>query len=359
MRNHNPVIFYEHYYEILETIDVSLATEQFLHDMLPKGIEYEYEEGGPSTLSGLFDPYDPQPYETMAKRIYIESITPSRSYFLFMTALKRGIKSLDFAAIEAYEISQVFALRRQDQKLETAEDLSSITKFTNSYERFVHLVSNIDFLSNYSECVYEIVHSTNDLRIYKSHYITHLKAYLREEQDIETLYDLTNLMNYHTILIDCESEYSNTFSSEILSQVDYTVGFYIIESELFTYSLSFCGRVNDIVNVLDDYIKNKNMNEVKDEIWKWRKLVLLSDKFNLYRVTKSKEITFKQLDELLRMENGPEKFEKVDEIISLIISDVTGSITLMLGKIIGNNTLMGAVDDALEIQQMIEGERRA
>ena len=356
LRDYDPILYYENYYDMLELIDISLISDQFLNEILPKGDELESEQQ--NTLTGINDPYDPKPYQVISRRMYEESITPSKAYFLFLTGLKKGIKSLDFATIEAYEISKIFATKRHENMLETINDLADVTKFSNSDERFTYLMQDMTFLPDYATCVFEILSICEDTRLYNNHYIPRLRAYLNEDHDLEALKDLTNMMFEQALFIDNSDSFENMFSQELMSTIDLHTGFSLIESELYTYSIRFWNRVSSVVDILQDYINIKGLNDIKDKIWKWKKLVQIADKFIKYNAIKQKEFTFRQIDDLIVMPSWEEKFEKVDEIISLIVHDTTGSLKLKLGKIMGNDTLMKSVDDALEIQNMLEGEDR-
>ena len=356
LRDYDPILYYENYYDMLELIDISLINDQFLNEILPKGNEVDNRMQ--NTLTGINDPFDPKPYDIISRRMYEESITPSKAYFLFLTGLKKGIKSLDFATVEAYEISKIFATKHHENMLETMNDLADVTKFLNSDERFNYLMQDMRFLSDYATCVFEIVSICEDTRLYNNHYIQRLRAYLNEDHDLEALQNLANMMFEQALFIDNAENFENMFSQELLSTIDLNTGFRLVEFELYTYNIRFWSRVNTVVDILQDYISIKGLNDIKDQIWKWKKLVKIAEKFIKYSTIKKKEFTFKQIDGLVTMPSVKEKFEKVDEIISLIVHDTTGSLKLKLGKIMGNDTLMKSVDDALEIQNMLEGEDR-
>lgn len=90
--------------------------------------------------------YDPLPYQIIAKRIFIEEIRPNKAYFLLLLGIKRGISSLDFDAIAAFEISEIFELNKRDKIISTTSDIKKLIEFDTSFQRFSYLMENDNFL---------------------------------------------------------------------------------------------------------------------------------------------------------------------------------------------------------------------
>lgn len=186
----------------------------------------------------------------------------------------------------------------------------------------------------------EIVSLANSERVYKNHYLTHLSAYLDEYHDLDSLKSIADKM-WTSILF--------------INPID---GWDMITNEMFKHSVKHWSKINDISACLDDFININDVKERKDERRKWNKLCEIADMLLLYRVTKTKDYLFRNLDELILLPQWDEKTNKVDEIIQMIISEVTSSITLKIGSIIGNDTLIMSIHDCLRLQNMIEGSER-
>ena len=133
----------------------------------------------------------------------------------------------------------------------------------------------------------------------------------------------------------------------------------MIINEMFKHSVRFWGKISDISLALDDFININNIKERKDERRKWTKLCEIAEVLNLYRITKTKDYRFKDLDQLILLPQSKEKSNLVDEMIKLIINDTTSSLTLKIGSIIGNDTLLMSVHDWIKLQETFEGKERA
>lgn len=130
----------------------------------------------------------------------------------------------------------------------------------------------------------------------------------------------------------------------------------LVIGEMFKYNMRYSSKISDIAGVVDDYIRINDVKSRFDEIRKWTKLCETADILNLYKVTKSKEITFKQIDELITLPSPTEKAERVDELIKLVVEDITSS--KILRSIIGNESLLASIKQCIHLQKMIEGKER-
>ena len=187
----------------------------------------------------------------------------------------------------------------------------------------------------------EIVTLTEDERVYHNHYLTHMKAFLDGDHDLEFLQTLIDKM----------------WASELfLDPID---GWDLIINEMFKYNIRFSEKIRQIAGSLDDYININELKNRKDELRKWGKLWDIADILKLYRVVKTKEYRFQNLDDMILLPHCPEKSQRVDELVKYIVEDTTSSLTLKIGSIIGNDTLLMSIKDSMKLQEMLEGKSRA
>jgi hypothetical protein len=139
-RKIDPEFYSPNNLEIYKIIDTILMTDKFLNSFLPKGNKAEEGKLANNLLeeesTRKVDHFDPDPYRVIAQRIFSEEIKPGKAYYLLLNGLKKGIRELDIDTIIAYETSQLFTIKRNDNSLITHTDLKEMMSVETSYDRF-------------------------------------------------------------------------------------------------------------------------------------------------------------------------------------------------------------------------------
>jgi hypothetical protein len=110
-----------------------------------------------------------------------------------------------------------------------------------------------------------------------------------------------------------------------------------------------------VINSLGTYIKKYEVG--KEANHNYGGLVILSrvaEILKLYRV----DLSMNSLEKLLKMPLGDDKRKQIDKIIMDIVGDITKSLSLKLGSFLGNDSLFMSINDAIEVQKLLEGEDR-
>ncbi|CAI2387425.1 unnamed protein product [Moneuplotes crassus] len=329
--------YYLYYYNILKAIDTSLVNDKFNKLILPQG--KDTLEGTIVLKRGDLDlNYDPLPYQIIAKRIFLEEISPNKAFNLLLLGIQREINFLDYDAVSAFEISEIFKLNKLKKVISTTKEIKRLVNFKNSFQRFWYLIKHEHFLENYFNCIADIIAYTDNDRIYQDIYLQHLRSYIGQEEGIDFLRVLLSKMCSTTLFFEAEE------------------GCDFVVSELYKITVKDLPKVLDLCSLLSKFVRINSISSRSDERIKWCKLCGIAEVLESYAITQTK--TFGNLHEIVTLPYSDEKTAEVDKLISLIINEASTSSGETHGSYLQDDKLLMSLNDSLTLQRMIEGEER-